>query len=164
MTSDVSAFNKDTFRAIMRRQALSVTIITTSHGEHLHGMTATAFCSVCADPPTVLIVVNRSTRSHPLIHGSGIFVVNILADDQMLLANRFSGKFEDQFTGVAFRVGKTGGPILAGVAAFLECQVISRTEVETHTLFLGRVIDGVADRGQSLVYHDGKYGNIVALY
>ncbi len=152
-----SVVDRDTFRAVMRKHASSVTVITTSHDGRLHGMTATAFCSVSADPPTILIVVNRSARSHPLIDGSGFFAVNILSERQVELAERFSAKRDDQFDALAYTIGETGAPILAGVTAHIECRVASRTEIETHTLFVGRVIDGSAADSTSLVYEGGRY-------
>ncbi len=154
------AVDRDTFRAVMRKHASSVTVITTTHDGRLHGMTATAFCSVSADPPTILIVVNRSARSHPLIDGSGLFVVNIVSADQTSLAERFSEKRDEPFDGLDYTLGKTGAPILRGVIAHLECRVVSRTEVETHTLFLGSVIDGFAGTGTSLIYEDGRYARL----
>lgn len=72
----------DAFRAVMRQLAGSVAVITTEGNGKLHGFTATADCSVCAEPPTILIAVNKSARTHPHIDRKGIYAVNILADDQ----------------------------------------------------------------------------------
>ncbi len=158
-TSDAT-IERDTFRAVMRRQAASVTIITTNHDAAVHGMTATAFTSVCADPPTILIVINRSARSHPLIDRSGIFAVNILEAGQAAIAKRFSGKLDDQFDGVPFAHGVTGAPIIDGASAYLECRISQRIEVETHTLFVGRVIAGATAPGEPLIYHEGAYAGL----
>lgn len=157
MKTDLSPIDPDLFRSIMRRLASSVTVITTAHGDHIHGMTATAVCSVCAVPPTILIVVNRSARSYPLIDGSGSFVVNILAEGQHEIAKRFAGKLEDQFVGIDYRVGGTSGPILRGAAAHLECKVASQSDVGTHTVFIGEVVGGDVAEAFPLVYHDGRY-------
>ena len=54
----------------MRRIASSVSVITSFYEGNAHGMTATAVTSVSADPPTLLIVVNRSARSHAFIEKS----------------------------------------------------------------------------------------------
>jgi len=157
MKTDLSPIDPDLFRSVMRRLASSVTVITTAHGDGIHGMTATAVCSVCAVPPTILIVVNRSARSHPLIDSSRTFVVNILAEDQQEIAKRFAGKLEDQFVGVGYHVGGTSGPILHGAAAHLECKVASQSDVGTHTVFVGEVVGGDVAEAFPLVYHDGRY-------
>jgi len=44
----------------MRRFATGVTIVTTRNGDVIHGFTVNAFASVTAEPPTVLVCVNRT--------------------------------------------------------------------------------------------------------
>src|SRR5579863_5748647 len=87
------------FKAGMRRFATGVTVVTTiGEDGHVHGFTANAFASVTADPPMLLICVNRSAQSHPLISGAGRFCVNILALDQQEIAERFARtNVEDRF-------------------------------------------------------------------
>ena len=60
------------FKTGMRSLAGAVNIITTTHAGHPYGMTATAVCSASADPPTVLICVNKLaslTHGEPLPEG-----------------------------------------------------------------------------------------------
>jgi len=78
------------FKQLMRAVASSVAVITTFLDGKPHGMTATAFSSVSANPPTVLIVLNKGTRTHPLITQSRRFVVNMLHKEQVALGMRFS--------------------------------------------------------------------------
>lgn len=40
-------------------------------------------------PATILIVINRSTRSHPILSATGTFAVNILAEHQHEISDRF---------------------------------------------------------------------------
>ena len=61
MTQD--SFKSD-FRKAMRRLTSAVTVITTAHEDRRYGMTATAVTSVSADPPSLLICVNRSASLH----------------------------------------------------------------------------------------------------
>ncbi|SMF62538.1 dimethylsulfide monooxygenase, small subunit [Xaviernesmea oryzae] len=149
--------DRDTFRHALRSVASSVAVITTCHEGHLHGMTATAFSSVCADPPTVLIVVNQSTRSHPLISDSRAFVVNFLSQDQRHLGDFFSAKTDDQFDSVAFTRGRNGCPIIDGAAAYLDCETISESVCGTHTVFLARVVGAFGANLSPLLYHNGAY-------
>ena len=120
-------------------------------------MTATAFCSVSANPATILVVINRTARSHPLIAASKVFAVNILSDSQKHLGERFAGRLDDQFDGVEYRLGSIKCPILGGAAAFLECQTIAENETGTHTIFIGRVVGGGDTNEQPLLYHRGAY-------
>jgi flavin reductase (DIM6/NTAB) family NADH-FMN oxidoreductase RutF len=142
----------------MRKFASSVTIITTTNGGEHHGMTATAVFSVSADPPTVLVVINRTARTHPLIGSAGAFTVNLMAGDQQALADRFSAKHPNQFEGLDFDLSPNmGSPVFRGVASFLECRLISQMDVGTHTVFFGEVLHCHAATVDPLVYYDGAY-------
>jgi flavin reductase (DIM6/NTAB) family NADH-FMN oxidoreductase RutF len=145
------------FRSIMRSMVAGVTVITTSHEGQLHGMTATAFSSVSAEPPTVLIVLNRSTRTHPLVSASRHFVVNLLSESQVELGKRFAGKIENQFDGIAHTLNDEGVPVINGAVASLECETINEMNVGTHTIFIGKVVRGGCSETAPLVYHDGSY-------
>ncbi|EUB99921.1 flavin reductase domain protein FMN-binding protein [Rhizobium sp. CF080] len=152
--------DRDTFCQALRTVASSVAVITTCHEGHLHGMTATAFSSVSADPPTILIVVNRSTRSYPLISGSRAFVVNFLSQEQRHVSDLFAGKATNQFASVAYTTGRNDAPIIDGAAAHLDCETLSETACETHTVFLARVVAASARQSAPLLYHNGNYRRI----
>lgn len=145
------------FRAIMRSFANSVTVITTGLGGHVHGMTATAIASVSADPPTVLVVLHKGTRTHPLVCSSRRFGINLLAEHQVELGVRFASKHDRPFDGVPHRLSGNGVPMLCGVLATLECETLQELDAGTHTIFVGRVLDGRSLGSAPLVYHAGGY-------
>lgn len=153
----LNAIDSTGFKNLMRGVASTVSVVTTLHEGQAHGMTATAFASVSADPPMVLIVLNKGTRSHPLVSASGVFVVNMLEREQVALGARFSGKLDDQFAGISCRTGVTGAPILNDVVSYFECETASEIDVGTHTIFVGRVIGGEANEKLPLLYHCGEY-------
>lgn len=146
------------FRAALRRFATGVTIVTTAHDDRIHGFTANAFASVSAEPPTILICVNRTARAHPLITASGRFCVNLLAAEQRALAERFSsGDPIQRFDGVAHHPGPSGSPVLEGTLAHLDCTLAEEFSAATHTIFIGTVLEaGFAD-GAPLGYFDRAY-------
>ena len=88
--AETPAIDAEKFKALMRVFGSSVVVITVSHNGQDHGMTATAICSVSADPPQILVVINRSNRSHAIITQAKRFTVNILAEHQSGLGQRFS--------------------------------------------------------------------------
>lgn len=76
----------DQFRLGMRTLAAAVTLITSTGSGHRHGMTATAVCSVSAEPPTLLVCLNKATATHGAVAKSGAFCVNLLrAEDWIFL-------------------------------------------------------------------------------
>lgn len=151
------------FRDVMRKLAGSVTIITTEDDGALHGFTATAVCSVCAEPPTILIVVNRSARTHPHIDRKGAFAVNILADHQVELATLFATKSPEQFANVKYDTTARGVPVIEGAAAFIECRVSEQKDVGTHTIFIGSVIGAGTQDGSPLIYHDAAFARAAVI-
>ncbi len=148
----------DAFKAAMRRFATGVTIVTTRTGDTIHGFTVNAFASVTAEPPTVLICVNKTARAHPIIAESGGFCVNILGLEQQHVAETFmTAEPHERFANVAHRAGPSGSPILDGVLAFVDCSVEQEITSGTHTIFIGHVLESGERAGAPLGYYDRAY-------
>jgi len=146
------------FRSTMRCFPTGVTIVTTMLDGKPKGFTANAFSSVSAEPPTVLICVNRQGRSHPLIAAAGKFCVNILRVEQRSLARRFAAKtVADPFAELAYESAATGAPVLGDVLAYLDCEVAEEHSAATHTIFVGTVRACAYRDGAPLGYFDAEY-------
>ena len=152
-----ASISNEQFKSVMRRFAACVNVITSVHDGAMNGMTATAVCSVSADPPSLLVIVNKSNRSHPLISRSGAFAVNILSSEQEAIATHFASKTPEPFTGVEFRTGRTGCPIISGADAHLECEVLQDIEIGTHSIFIGRIVACETNGKAPLLYHEGRF-------
>lgn len=155
------------FKQAMRAFAGAVTIITSSHAGHRYGMTATAVCSVSADPPTLLACVNRATTTHGAIARSGVFCVNVLRDADRELSAVFSGaqKGEGRFRSGEWLRLATGAPVLASALVSFDCRVAARHDHGTHTVFLGEVCAlHLGGRGKPLLYANGQYAKLVSLH
>src|SRR5690606_32326217 len=121
------------------------------------GLTATAFCSLTDDPPTVVICVNRNASAHDLIARHKSFCVNILAAEQQAVAMRFAGRVgqqgEERFDEGAWTTLETGAPVLQNALANLDCEVAEVHDGKTHTIYLGRVRAGrIKTENAPLVY------------
>lgn len=158
IATNIPAIDSDAFRNVMRTLAGTVTVISTENEGVLYGFTATAVCSVCAEPPTILIAVNRSARTHAHIARKSAFVVNIMADDQRCVAEQFSTKADDVFTKVPHRISENGVPVIMNSAAALECRVDQVVDVGTHSIFFGSIAHAETSSKAPLIYYDGKYG------
>lgn len=147
----------DRFKSVMRSFSSSVCVVTSAwQGQHF-GMTATAVCSVSAEPPRVLIVVNRANRSHASIANGGSFTINLLSSAQRHLAVHFSSRPEYPFEGIRFEVGRNGCASIEGCEAVLECTVQNMVDEATHTIIVGAVEHAVSLARSVLVYHHGSY-------
>ena len=154
------------FKLGMRSLAGAVSIITTSHGGRLYGMTATAVCSATADPPAVLVCVNRSTATHAAIARSSVFCVNVLRLEDRELSGFFSvaQKLEARFRSEHWTHLATGAPVLIDSLAAFDCRVANRMVHGTHTVYLGAVAQvRIGRKGKPLLYADGQYARLASL-
>ena len=129
------------FRAGMARMSGACTIITSGHEGDRAGLTATAVCSVSAEPPRLLVCVNRNVWAHDLICASGTLGVNVLAPRHESLARRFAGMVggvtgSERFLEGDWTTGDAGAPLLRDALVHFECTVAEATASGTHSLFL----------------------------
>ena len=151
-------FDARALRQVLGAFVTGVTVITTIDRDgRPHGLTANSFSSVSLDPPLVLWSQSLTAPSHPVFREAERFVVNILADDQVEVSNRFARAGTDKFAGCATRPGLGGVPLIQGCAAYLECRRINSFPGGDHLVFLGEV-DRIERTGlQPLVFGGGKY-------
>lgn len=162
---DAGGISSRNYRALMRHQAGAVAIVATAVGEMRAGLTATAFSSLTDQPPTLLVCVQRRVGAHDVIARSKMFSLNILAADQQDVAVRFSGNSgvhgAERFDAHGWRRLKTGAPVLEQALAVLDCELVESHGFSTHTIFIGRVVDGATrSDAQPLLYFRGDYWNI----
>lgn len=136
------AISSEDFRNALSHFAAGVTITTIRSGEHIHGLTVSAFASVSADPPLITVIIDRKHKAHAMIEEpEAVFAVNFLRQDQTELSNRFAWvKDQDRFAEGDWGIAETGVPILANAMAWLDCRVYARYPAGTHTIVVGEVV------------------------
>lgn len=152
------------FRRVMGHFATGVTIVTSHDGAgKLGGLTANAVASVSLEPPMVLVCVDKKSDSYPLFGASQTFAVNILAQEQETLSRRFAKSGGDKFSGIGYRIGTTGSPLLSDTIAFLECRIRHAFDAGDHTIYVGEAVDiAVESESDPLLYFRGGYRNLSA--
>ncbi|WP_066331068.1 flavin reductase family protein [Azohydromonas lata] len=150
----------------MRHFAVGVTIITAGHGAARAGLTATAVCSVTADPPRLVVFVNKNVAASQRVLDSGALCVNVLAGDQEEVAKVFAGMLQDVHGPARFEHGlwneiATGAPALDGALANFDCRVIKVFDESTHHAFLCEVL-ATRERndGEALIYLNGSFHRV----
>ncbi|MGZ4381526.1 MAG: flavin reductase family protein [Gaiellaceae bacterium] len=148
------------FADAMSALARGVVLVTCRLGGRPWGMTVTAFASVSAGPPTVLVSVGSDTTAARAIAATRSFGVSILAEEQLAVARLGSeagaAKFLEPF--VDPDVGSGGSPAVAGALAHLDCELSGSVRIEDHAILFGRVRAARASRGGTpLVYHRRGY-------
>jgi flavin reductase (DIM6/NTAB) family NADH-FMN oxidoreductase RutF len=154
------------FRLGMRTLAGAVNIITSMHAGHRYGMTATAVCSATAEPPTVLVCINRLAVTHDAVAKAKAFCVNVLRAEDWELSTTFSGgqTGEGRFRHGNWTRLSTGSPALVDALVCFDCRVVKKLAHGTHTIFLGEVDQIlVGNKGKPLLYSEGQYAKLASL-
>lgn len=150
------------FRNAMRYLAGAVSVVTTGHGEHRAGFTATSVSSFSVAPPTLLVCLNRDSSSWPILNSHRSFCVNLLAHDQLHVADRFAGrggaKGIARYEGAQWQQLATGALALSDALASIDCELEEAIDRHTHTILIGRVkAIALRDGVDPLLYWHGAY-------
>ncbi|MGN9907436.1 flavin reductase family protein [Phytohabitans sp. LJ34] len=147
----------DAFRALLRRQAASVAVVTAA-GVPPVGFTATSFTSVSLRPPLVSFCLDRASSSWPTVARAGHVAVHLLDADQRDVARTFATSGIDRFAAhPGWQAGPYGVPLLDGTLAWLLCRVTQRVLAGDHAVVLAEPVAGEPGDGSPLLYHMGRY-------
>ncbi|WP_425880166.1 flavin reductase [Acinetobacter sp. TWP2-2-3] len=152
------------FRNAMSLLTTAVNVITTSGETGMHGFTASAVCSVTDTPPTLLVCMNQSSRSHAHFFENKVLAVNVLSTQHEQISNAFaSSKFssEDRFKLGDWSTLETSSPILEDALVSFDCEIQDIQQVGTHSVFMCRVLKvQQSDQEESLVYFNRAYHQV----
>lgn len=154
---------RDHFITAMRQVAASVTVVTTDGTAGRHGATVSAFSSVSADPPTVLVCLFSESRIARAVAENGMFCVNVLSENDAQIADRFAGRHdqwvEDRISGIDCYGAPGVPPQINGATAF-RCGLQQTVRSGSHLIVLGHVRDVLAGCTSPLTYRDGCYHRV----
>ena len=152
------------FRNAMSLLTTAVNVITTEGEDGMHGFTASAVCSVTDTPPTLLVCMNQSSRSHTHFVDNKILSVNVLGAQHEKISNAFASSklsSEDRFKLGAWITLETGSPILEDALVSFDCEIEQIQEVGTHSIFMCRVVAiKQSQQDESLVYFNRAYHQV----
>jgi flavin reductase (DIM6/NTAB) family NADH-FMN oxidoreductase RutF len=161
------ADDSDRYRALARRHAASVTVVTVRRRDGaLDGFTATAFLTVSLAPPIVLVSATNDSQAAAMLSDASSWAVNLLADHQRPIADLFATPHHlrgDAFAKVIWGPDDDGAPLLQGALGAYSARVRSLVPAGDHTLCLGDVTAvHLGPDGPALVYRDRRYGAFTA--
>ncbi len=148
------------FKNAMALLTTAVNVVTT-HGESgSHGFTASAVCSVTDTPPTLLVCMNHSSRSHEHFVANKTLSVNVLGAQHEHISNTFASRLpsDERFLHGSWSKLKTGAPILEDALVSFDCKIEQIQQVGTHSIFMCRVVAiNQSHQEESLVYFNRAY-------
>jgi flavin reductase (DIM6/NTAB) family NADH-FMN oxidoreductase RutF len=159
------------FKLGMRTLAGAVSVVTAHSRDGVPiGLTATSVSSLSADPPSLLVCVNRKTEIAGILTPGAVFAVNVLTTHQIDVARTFGGqtsaKGRDRFAEGTWHRSPDGEvPLLVGCRTAFECTVALVQDWETHHIVIGSVSDVHFFKSDAppLTYCDGAYQTLKPL-
>lgn len=152
------------FKNAMSLLTSAVNVVTTMGESGAHGFTASAVCSVTDTPPTLLVCMNQSSRSHAYFLENKVLCVNVLSADQADLSNAFASSklsSEQRFEQGEWSSLATGSPALADALVSFDCKIEQIQEVGTHSIFICPIVAIKKNQHeQALVYFNRAYHHV----
>jgi len=156
--------DQKTFWTAIGQRALGVSVVTAKDDAGPAGFLGLSTAHVCADPPTMLVSIDKRTSALQAVLSSKHFAINYLAQDQQAVADAFGGRTEakgaDRFASHSWTTLTTGAPVLADAAGAIDCTLEETIERHGVMIVLGRVVDWTAGTTPPLVFFRGKYVSV----
>ncbi len=150
------------FREVLGHFATGVTIVTALEEGLPVGFSCQSFSALSLDPPMVVLAPARASTSWPRIRAAGAFCVNILGEHQEAVCRAFAISGGDKFSGVGWRPGITGAPVIDGSLAVVECELGEIFEGGDHEIVTGSVVALDVGEGGPLLFYRGGFGRFVS--
>jgi flavin reductase (DIM6/NTAB) family NADH-FMN oxidoreductase RutF len=151
----------------MAASAMGVSIVSTAGAAGRFGLTVSAWSSVSAEPPILLVCINRKNRIVEAITQNRVFAVNALGVAQSDVAKVFAGRPTRGeayvFDEALWTTDENAQPLLNHAAAQFVCGLDSWHDVGTHRIFMGRVENAISGHDAPLLYHNRQFGKFTAI-
>ncbi|GAA1952009.1 flavin reductase family protein [Kitasatospora viridis] len=116
------------------------------------GFTASSFTSLSADPPLVLVCLDKKASTHRAFSTCDRFLVNVLSAEHAEVAQRFATSGTDRFAAADTRPLELGLPGLPDATARIACTLHSVLDGGDHSILVGRVVRTAVSQEPPLVY------------
>jgi flavin reductase (DIM6/NTAB) family NADH-FMN oxidoreductase RutF len=144
------------FGDAMRQIARGICLVTYGTGDEGAGVTATSVSTLSADPPTLIVCVDRSASIYQSLARAAPFGVSVLSASQREFADRFSGGADlkgERLRGARWRTLPAGIRVLWDASAAFECEVEDVVDRHAHAIVIGRVRRALSGPGSgALIY------------
>jgi flavin reductase (DIM6/NTAB) family NADH-FMN oxidoreductase RutF len=150
-----------TFWRALGMRATGIVIATARGPDGPAGFLALSATHVTADPPTMLVSIDKRTAAlGAVLHGRH-FALNFLPRGDQALADMFGGRGEtrgaDRFAPDRWGTLVTGAPVLNDAVGAIDCVLEETMEKFGVVIAIGRVVDVVVRDGEPLLFFRGAY-------
>src|ERR1700716_2645546 len=128
------------FRDVMAPVPAGVVVVSARAENGYRGLTASSLVSISADPPLVLVGLEREAATRAAVVEGKAFNVSVLTRSQEFIADPFAGPapaIGPRWRDVPHRLGTNGIPLIEGCAAWLECTLVEVHAAGDHDICIG---------------------------
>ena len=149
------------FWTALGQRATGMTVVTADSDDGPTGFLGLSAAHVTANPPTMLVSVDRKTGALAGIMSRRHFAVNFLPANAAKVADAFGGKAgisgAARFAAGEWRVLSTGAPVFCDAFGVFDCTVDEILDRGDVSIIIGKVV-AVAARadGDPLIFFRGK--------
>jgi flavin reductase (DIM6/NTAB) family NADH-FMN oxidoreductase RutF len=144
----------------MARVPAGLVVVSARSADGYRGLTASSLVSISADPPMVLVGLEREAATRAAVAATRAFNVSVLTRSQEFMADRFAGRapaIDPAWRDVPHRLGVNGLPLIEGCAAWLECTLVEIHPAGDHDICVGEVTAASAGSGDPLILWDRAF-------
>ena len=159
--TDTKTIDAKTFWRALGARATGVVVATARGSDGPAGFLALSATHVTADPPTMLVSIDRRTAALEAVQHGKHFALNFLAAGDQALADMFGGRSETRgaarFAPERWGVLATGAPVLNDAVGAIDCRLEDMIERFGVMIAIGRVVDVIVREGEPLLFFRGAY-------
>src|SRR6201998_1949668 len=142
--------DQDAKKTALRMIPYGIYVLTADDGKGnaaaatVNWVTQTAFA-----PPLVVVGVKTDSGAYQIVKNTKAFALNMLGKDQKGAAFTFfkpTTVADGKLSGMAYRDGTTGAPILTDVPGAVECRVTTIVEQGDHHVVVGEVVEAYLNK------------------
>ena len=153
----MSSFDNAHCKEVLGHYVTGVVVITALSKEGPAGFTCQTFGSLSIDSALVFFAATNASPSWRRVRDTGVLAVNILKDDQEVLARKFAVSASDKFLDVDWFQAPNGSPFLTGAHAYVEGTIREVTNHGDHDIVVAEMDYASTEPGEPLVYYRGGY-------
>jgi flavin reductase (DIM6/NTAB) family NADH-FMN oxidoreductase RutF len=160
-TTGAPSIDARIFWRTLGERMTGVAIVTAHGADGPVGFLGLSASHVSADPPTMLVSIDRKTRALKAVLEKGHFAINYLPAGTAALADKFGGRAgvsgADRFKAEEWETLATGAPVFKAALGAFDCTVDQVVERGGISIVIGRVAAARSrGDGEPLVFFRGK--------
>jgi flavin reductase (DIM6/NTAB) family NADH-FMN oxidoreductase RutF len=148
-----------TFWRALGQRAIGSTVVTARSADGPAGFLGLSASHVCAEPPLMLVSIDKRTSALATVLEARHFAVNFLPREATEIADLFGGKGARKgaarFETARWQKLTTGAPVLASALGAMDCELEEALERHGVTIVIGRVVDVLIGGGRDPLIHFG---------